>query len=111
MTWLEKELKTVEVMIGIFCCAHHGVGRKVLCPACADLLDYAKERLRRCPFGRDKGACSKCRIHCYKSDMRERITRVMRYSGPTMLRKHPLLAINHLLKAKGIRRSKKDSRA
>ena len=109
--WLEKEQKTVEAMIGIFCCAHHGAGKKVLCPACMDLLDYAEERLRRCPFGRDKGPCSKCRIHCYKPDMRERITRVMHYSGPKMLRKHPFLSINHMLKAKGIRRNNEDSRA
>ena len=110
MTWLEKEQKTVEAMIGIFCHAHHGVGKKVLCPACAALLDYAKERLMRCPFGRNKSACSKCKIHCYKPDMRERITRVMQFSGPKMLRKHPLLAINHLLKVKGMRPSRKDSR-
>ncbi len=100
MKKLEKEQKTITAMIRIFCRAHHGTSRKLLCPACADLLDYAEEKLERCPFGENKGACSKCKIHCYKPDMRKQITEVMRYSGPKMLKKHPLLAIDHLLKAK-----------
>ena len=100
MTHLEKERKTIAVMIRIFCCAHHETGKKTLCTQCSDLLDYAEERLRRCPFRENKGACSKCRIHCYKPEMREQITRVMRYSGPKMLSRHPLLAVDHLLKLK-----------
>ncbi|MBL7188755.1 MAG: nitrous oxide-stimulated promoter family protein [Phycisphaerae bacterium] len=100
---LEKEQKTIAAMIRIFCRANHGTARKTLCPECNYLLDYAKERLDKCPFGENKGACSKCRIHCYKPGMREQVTEVMRYSGPRMLKKHPLLAIDHLLKAKGLR--------
>ena len=73
-----------------------------MCPICRDLLDYADERLNKCPFGENKGACSACKIHCYKPDMRKQVTEVMRYSGPKMLKKHPLLAIDHLLKLKGI---------
>jgi hypothetical protein len=101
MDRLQKEQKTLTIMIRIFCAAHHGTAKKLLCPACTDLLDYAKERLRRCPYGEDKGACAKCKIHCYKPDMRKQITEVMRYSGPKMIKKHPLLAIDHLLKTKG----------
>lgn len=76
-----------------------------MCPECNDLLDYANERLDKCPFGQKKGACLKCRIHCYKPDMRKHVTEVMRYAGPRMLRKHPLLAIDHLLKLKSTRRT------
>ncbi|MEK7993631.1 MAG: nitrous oxide-stimulated promoter family protein, partial [Planctomycetota bacterium] len=61
--------------------------------------DYAEERLDRCPFGENKGACSKCKIHCYRPEMRKRVTELMRYAGPKMIAKHPLLAIDHLLKA------------
>lgn len=100
MNSLQKEKKTIGIMIRMFCCDHHGTGGHVLCPACEELLTYAKERLTRCPFGENKGACAKCEIHCYKPEMRKRVTEVMRYSGPRMLRKHPLLAIVHLLKAK-----------
>ncbi len=106
MTSLQREHKTIAIMIQMFCGARHGTEGPVLCPACEELLTYAKERLRRCPFGENKGACSKCKIHCYKPDMRKRVTEVMRYCGPRMLRKHPLLAITHLLKATGLRRAK-----
>lgn len=103
MKRLEKEKKTISIMIRIFCCAHHGAGDKFLCPACTELLDYAKERLNKCPYGENKGACSKCKIHCYKPDMRKYITEVMRFSGPKMATKHPLLVVNHLLKTKSSR--------
>jgi len=98
MKKLQKERKTVAAMIQIFCNGNHGSGGKLLCPACTQLLDYANERLNKCPYGENKGACSKCKIHCYKPDMRKQITDVMRYSGPKMVTKHPLLAIDHLLK-------------
>lgn len=100
MSRLEREQKTIALMIRLFCNAHHGTEKKPLCSLCMDLLEYAKKRLEKCPFGQTKGACSQCRIHCYQPDMRERITRVMRYSGPRMVTKHPLLAIDHLLKTK-----------
>jgi hypothetical protein len=106
MNSLQKEQKTIGIMIQMFCGAHHGTEGPVLCPPCEELLTYAKERLRRCPFGENKGACAKCEIHCYKPEMRKRVTEVMRYCGPRMLRKHPLLAIAHLLKARVPRRAK-----
>jgi len=104
MKKLEREKKTITAMIRIFCDAHHDTAGKSLCPECSKLLDYAKDRLDKCPFGRNKGACSKCRIHCYKPNMRKQVTEMMRFSGPRMLRRHPLLAIDHLLKLKGIGR-------
>lgn len=97
---LAKEKKTIAAMIGIFCRAHHETAGKPLCPDCGNLLDYATKRLDKCPFGEQKGACSACEIHCYKPDMRKRITEVMRFSGPRMLKKHPFLAIDHLVKLK-----------
>lgn len=98
MKRLEKEKKTIGIMVQMFCGAHHGSEGKLLCSECTELLDYAKERLNKCPYGQNKGACSKCKIHCYKPDMRKQITQVMRYSGPKMATKHPLLAIEHLLR-------------
>jgi hypothetical protein len=34
-------------------------------------------------------------MHCYKPAMREKIKDVMRYSGPRMSYRHPLLALFH----------------
>jgi len=98
MNDLKRERKTIAIMIRMFCKAHHGTGRGQLCAACKELQDYAEGRLDRCPFGEKKGACSKCRIHCYKPEMRKRVTEVMRCAGPRMIARHPLLAIDHLLK-------------
>lgn len=46
---------------------------------------------------KEKPICARCPIHCYKPVMRERIREMMRYAGPRMLRRHPILAIRHLL--------------
>jgi hypothetical protein len=90
-------------MIRMFCDAHHERADEGLCPVCEELLCYAQERLRRCPFGENKGACSKCEIHCYKPEMRSRMMKVMCYCGPRMIARHPLLAIHHLLKTRASR--------
>ena len=36
--------------------------------------------------------------------MREEVREVMRHSGPRMLRRHPLLAVAHLLDGRRLRR-------
>jgi hypothetical protein len=93
---MRREKRTIEAMIGLYCRDHHGthVG---LCDDCRDLRDYAYGRLDRCRFQANKPTCARCPIHCYKPAMRARIAVVMRYAGPRMLRRHPVLAIRHLL--------------
>ncbi len=92
---LQCERKTVEAMIRLYCPAQHGT--RGLCDGCSELLEYANERLDKCPFGDEKPVCSQCRIHCYRPEMRKRITEVMRYAGPRMALRHPLRALRHLL--------------
>ena len=92
---LERERRTVEAMIGIYCRGNHGT-RGGPCQACADLRDYAFDRLDRCRFGDSKPTCADCTSHCYGPEKRMRIREVMRYSGPRMLLRHPYLAIAHL---------------
>ncbi|MDO8568567.1 MAG: nitrous oxide-stimulated promoter family protein [Dehalococcoidales bacterium] len=92
---IAREAKTIEVMLDLYCRHHHaGVG---LCGECRELLDYARERLKRCPFQAGKTTCARCRVHCYKPAMREKIRVVMRYSGPRMMSRHPVLAIAHFI--------------
>ena len=93
---IAREKRTIRAMIGIYCRTHHATGGD-LCDSCEELLGYAVRRLERCPFGADKTTCAHCPIHCYKPAMRERVKVVMRYSGPRMLLKHPLLALRHML--------------
>lgn len=94
---MQRELLTIEHMIQLYCHDHHTVGAETLCSSCQVLLDYARLRLNKCPFQENKTTCGHCAIHCYKPTMREQIRGVMRYSGPRMLRKHPLLALYHVL--------------
>ena len=94
---LARELKTIRAMARIYCRKHHGTGASDgLCVECSALLSYATRRLDRCVFGDDKPTCVNCTVHCYSASMREDVRAVMRYAGPRMLWRHPVLAIAHL---------------
>ncbi len=94
-TRLEREKVTIHHMIRIFCRDHHH-SKKNLCHDCEELLEYAVARVEKCVFGKNKPVCSECKVHCYKKDMREKVRLVMRYAGPRMIFRHPVLAILHL---------------
>jgi len=83
-------------MIMIYCRQHHKTETKP-CERCQELLDYAMQRLTLCPFQEGKTTCGKCRIHCYKPEIRQEIQKVMRIIGPQMLFYHPIWAISHWL--------------
>jgi len=88
--------KTVAAMIKLYCQNFHGK-KRLLCPECSDLLEYASSRLEVCPFKKNNLPCSKCPVHCYQLSKREEIRAVMRYSGPRMMYRYPVLAFFHLL--------------
>jgi hypothetical protein len=92
---LAREKKTIAAMLRIYCGRHHDDAQ--VCNQCGELLQYALARLDRCPFGAEKSTCARCPVHCYKPAMRERIRQVMRYAGPRILLRHPILAIRHWL--------------
>ncbi|HOX42457.1 MAG TPA: nitrous oxide-stimulated promoter family protein [Myxococcota bacterium] len=93
---LRRELATVRAMLALHCRAAHG-SRRGLCAECEELWGYVQARVGRCPFRADKPTCQRCTVHCFKPERREQIRRVMRFAGPRMLWRHPLLAILHLL--------------
>jgi hypothetical protein len=101
---VRRERRTIRAMVGIYCRDHHG-GRKALCAECQALVDYALGRLERCPFGDQKTVCAQCPVHCYKPAMRTAVKSVMRYAGPRMLFRHPLLALQHRFDAVRNRRT------
>ncbi len=90
---LEREIRTIRAMITIYCRDRHAASE--LCPDCRELLDYAAERIHKCAVRPRKPVCSLCSIHCYKPAMREKVRDVMRYAGPRMLTRHPILALRH----------------
>lgn len=71
-------------------------GPRSLCAECTNLLDYALQRLEKCPFGSDKPKCSACTVHCYRKERREKIREVMRYAGPRMVTRHPVMTARHV---------------
>ena len=90
-----REQQALDAMIEMFCRRHHFSVQN--CSDCAELSQYARRRLERCVFGDAKPTCANCTVHCYNAAMRERIRVVMRWAGPRMLLRHPILALRHQL--------------
>ncbi len=95
----EREKAMVSQMIRLYCKKKHGT-KNGLCPECAELEAYARQRSDKCPFMETKTFCSNCKVHCYKPEMRERIREVMRFSGPRMMFVNPVAAIRHVIETK-----------
>ncbi|MCF0221281.1 MAG: nitrous oxide-stimulated promoter family protein [Fibrobacter sp.] len=91
----EKEKRTVSFMIEIYCKGNHKPPKGTFCDECEELKAYAIARAERCPHMATKTFCSKCKTHCYKPEMRDKIRKVMRYSGPRMVIYSPLMFIRH----------------
>ncbi|WP_289182969.1 nitrous oxide-stimulated promoter family protein [uncultured Dubosiella sp.] len=85
----KDEIRLVSEMIRLYYKHHEGDGQA--------LIDYATLRINKCPFMETKTFCSACKVHCYRKEEREQIRAVMRYAGPRMLLRHPVLVIRHLL--------------
>lgn len=94
---IDKEKRTVSLMIRIYCRGKEKNEWGKLCPHCSELEAYAHRRLDMCKYGNDKSFCKQCPTHCYKPEMRARIREVMRYSGPRMFLYAPLEAVRHLV--------------
>ena len=113
------EADVMAEMIVLYCRGHRHAHRTsatdgvpALCPDCRRLLDYARDRIIRCPRMDVKSFCSACPIHCYSHDMREQVRAVMRYSGPRMLLHHPFMTIHHMwLDHQARKREKKELRS
>lgn len=93
----QDEKQLISEMIAYYCQKKHGFAAGLICEDCQKLMDYANVRIERCPFTESKTFCSHCEVHCYALKMRGRIREVMRYSGPRMLIRHPLICVRHAL--------------
>jgi hypothetical protein len=94
---IDREFLTMTRMVGIYCDAHHDRSANEFCESCLEFLDYAQLRLQKCPYGNDKPTCANCPVHCYKPAQRAQAKAIMRFAGPRMLLRHPLLTIAHQL--------------
>lgn len=96
---ISNQKQSIQAMIKLYCNKNHGT-KKTLCPECTELLNYAIMRLDNCRYGEDKPNCEDCTTHCYKKDMKEKIIKVMRFSGPRIIFYNPKIAIKHLISKK-----------
>lgn len=124
-----REQKVVGQMIALYCRKNHntdygmkhGTGHgkshntegieSKLCDECRALYEYAAQRSRTCPFMEKKTFCSNCTVHCYKPEMRERIKKVMRFSGPRMLLYRPFMAVWHVVSSQLEKKKDKKGKA
>ncbi len=100
----EKDIQVLRDFISIFCREkhpgrtkdvfpviderlRHALGDKdlTLCVDCTRLLNHGTAKLLLCPYD-PKPMCKKCETHCYASGYRERIRKVMRFSGQYLLK-------------------------
>ncbi len=92
---IATEKTTVKAMIEIYCKTNHK--ENSICEDCNKLIEYALIKTDKCRYKEEKPGCKKCKTHCYSLDNRNKIREVMRFSGPRMIFKHPVLAIKHLI--------------
>ncbi len=93
---IEREKRTVGMMVKMYCNHNHDkIGS--ICSDCNELIEFASKRINLCVFQEDKPVCSECQVHCYRRDMREKIKTVMRFAGPRMIFRHPIIGIRHLI--------------
>ena len=76
----DKQLQPIKKFIEVYCCKKHGTADGRLCGECRELLDYATDRLAKCPMD-PKPKCKDCTVHCYDDAHRARIKEVMKFSG------------------------------
>jgi len=100
----EKDIKVLGKFISIFCRENHeamdrdvfqirdsrllkSLGNRdlILCIDCQRLLNHAIAKLLQCPYD-PKPMCKKCPTHCYAPAYREKIRKVMRFSGLYMVK-------------------------
>ena len=93
---IAREKLTVQTMIEMYCSGHHK-RESAMCNECQTLYAYATLKIDKCPFQQAKPVCINCAIHCYQNIERDQIKRVMQFSGPRMLIRHPTLALLHMI--------------
>ena len=89
---LNQEIRMLEEMISIYC---SGMNHSKPCIECDELLSYAVKKSETCPHRNTKSFCSVCEAHCYDSDHRTAMRKVMKYSSKRYFLKHPIMTLQH----------------
>ena len=93
MNRIDREKKTVQMMIEIYCRRH--LKQTTIPEEYQQLIAYAHNRLSHCRFGENKPVCKKCPIQGYAPKERQQIRELMRWVGPRMMIYAPKATIIH----------------
>ncbi len=77
---LDRQFAVLKRFVAVYCRNQHVPEGTTPCEECSDLLEYAHRRLEKCPYD-PKPLCKNCTTHCYRTDYREKVRAVMRFSG------------------------------
>lgn len=99
-----KDIKVLAGFVSIYCRENHKEAERaefpirderlrvvldgrnpVLCQDCSRLLSHGIAKLLLCPYD-PKPMCKKCPTHCYAPGYREKMRRVMKFSGLYLLK-------------------------
>lgn len=75
-----------------------------LCPVCLAMVLRSEKKTQYCVHMPYKTLCHLCPRPCYTEKQMEEIRPMMRYSGPRLITKHPILTYRHM---REIHRSKR----
>ena len=92
---MRQKPSLIETMIHIYCDGN--CEPKSFCSNCQLLLDYAVDRLEKCPKGTQKTSCGRCDTPCYREPYKSQIRTVMRYAGPRMAVRHPIKTVKYVI--------------
>ena len=94
---IDREKTTIRLMVEIYCRGKRHTPSAGICASCGDLIHYAQGRIDHCPYlDSAKPACGLCRSNCFVPEIFRRFSEVMRYAGPRMLVRHPVLTVKHI---------------
>jgi hypothetical protein len=113
---MARDLRVLSDFVSVYCRENHAgdekspfpvrddrvrsaLGKKepLLCADCSRLLSHGIAKLMLCPYD-PKPTCRKCETHCYAPGYREKMRRVMRFSGPHLVKHGRLHLLLHYLK-------------
>ncbi len=93
---IEKEKRIMAFMVRLYCSKKEN--NKDLCGSCKELIEYSKQLLDNCQYSNNKASCKRCPKHCYKKEYRDRIRKVMRFSGSRIIIHNPKEFLRHLIR-------------
>ena len=99
---VNEDIEVLKKFIQIYCDMKHKETTKTnenninLCDECHDTLQYSTFRRENCPLD-PKPMCKNCETHCYKTEYRQRIRDIMRYSGMVLIKRGRIDLLLHYL--------------